>query len=644
MTRTVFDNSMVAHVWAQRRQDSGKSGNGNFYFEGPFLYSYGSHFLVGYALPDGRALLNSDGYSISTSRHKSYAWGAVRGRSFHVPNLTEFRDVLAGAERDGQRVTGQTPDQEAASMARRVERAAQLISREGVKLAKGQTLNPNTRRPDFSSFSTEAAAVIFEALGLPPAKAARAAAKALKARETNLAQWSKAEADSKTQAALNLAKETAAKPLSETLAQLHQLERSGRLNARFDGPRMEGKARALFAAAKVAKGKGLAKVAAAVMAHYRLIRERVKLWPEIEGPAAVRAELRTAFRVIREARALLSLTPAQLGDAEESRNWYEKPDKLARDARDTLAALGLISMEGKTPVKARAKALARYLGAVGIPESVTAARANELAKALGAMGDRALLAWVRKANRERVAAIRALREAMAGNPAEAPAAVIRAGAKALRDVAHNLDTGRDVMPWKVGLWTAEGARAEYKAAEAILAAAEEREREKAEAELAAWAEARKAAWLAGQPEPARPDSVYAYSSRVSYGAARMEDSEGGALIRARDVIRDGSGMITGGTLETSQGAEVPLTHAIRAFRFLKLCREKGQADPAFDGWRANGKTLPVGHFRVDQVDREGNFRAGCHRINWAEVARLAASLGLDQLTAENTTEPTRGAA
>lgn len=124
----------------------------------------------------------------------------------------------------------------------------------------------------------------------------------------------------------------------------------------------------------------------------------------------------------------------------------------------------------------------------------------------------------------------------------------------------------------------------------------------------------------------------------------MDDGQGGALIRARDVIRDASGMITGGTLETSQGAEVPLTHAIRAFRFLKLCREKAASDPSFDGWQANGKSLPVGHFRVDSIDREGNFRAGCHRINWAEVARLAASLGLDQLAAENTTEPTRGAA
>ena len=44
--RTVFDNSMVAHVWAQQGQDFGRSNNGNLYFEGPTIFSYGSHFPI----------------------------------------------------------------------------------------------------------------------------------------------------------------------------------------------------------------------------------------------------------------------------------------------------------------------------------------------------------------------------------------------------------------------------------------------------------------------------------------------------------------------------------------------------------------------------------------------------------------------
>ncbi len=94
MAQTVFSNDMVAHVWAQLRQPSGRSNNGNFYFEGASLYSYGSHFLAGYIL-DGVALLNADSYSISTAKHMSYASRAVSHRDhFYIASLTDWRDAL----------------------------------------------------------------------------------------------------------------------------------------------------------------------------------------------------------------------------------------------------------------------------------------------------------------------------------------------------------------------------------------------------------------------------------------------------------------------------------------------------------------------------------------------------------------------
>lgn len=113
---------------------------------------------------------------------------------------------------------------------------------------------------------------------------------------------------------------------------------------------------------------------------------------------------------------------------------------------------------------------------------------------------------------------------------------------------------------------------------------------------------------------------------------RLSDVQGGALIRAAKVTRDDSGAITGGRLETSWGAQVPLAEAVKAFRFLKLCRDKGQA------WKANGHILEVGHFRVDSVSAEGNFVAGCHRINWGEVSALASRLGLADLAPADTTQ------
>src|SRR3546814_8524943 len=79
MTQTVFSHDMVAHVWAQQRQQNGRSNNGNFYFEGRTLYSYGGHFPVGiFAAPGGPVFMNADSYSVSTSRHQSEARAAVR--------------------------------------------------------------------------------------------------------------------------------------------------------------------------------------------------------------------------------------------------------------------------------------------------------------------------------------------------------------------------------------------------------------------------------------------------------------------------------------------------------------------------------------------------------------------------------------
>lgn len=103
------------------------------------------------------------------------------------------------------------------------------------------------------------------------------------------------------------------------------------------------------------------------------------------------------------------------------------------------------------------------------------------------------------------------------------------------------------------------------------------------------------------------------------GYWRGTDSQGGAMLRATGVERNESGTITGGTLETSQGANVPLIHAIRIFQIARACREAG---------RGVEPRARVGFYTVDKVDSSGGFNAGCHRINWPEIERLAASLGL----------------
>ena len=114
--KTVFDNHMLAHVWAQRSQAYGKTSNGNFYFDAGTLYSYGSHFKVAKFVSTrgdtGQAVLfNNRRYSMSTGRHQSLARNAVRGLGlpvFTVDNpdprtdkdhLANYLDLIASRDR-----------------------------------------------------------------------------------------------------------------------------------------------------------------------------------------------------------------------------------------------------------------------------------------------------------------------------------------------------------------------------------------------------------------------------------------------------------------------------------------------------------------------------------------------------------------
>jgi hypothetical protein len=80
--------------------------------------------------------------------------------------------------------------------------------------------------------------------------------------------------------------------------------------------------------------------------------------------------------------------------------------------------------------------------------------------------------------------------------------------------------------------------------------------------------------------------------------------------------------IKGEVLETSQGAEVPLDHAKRAFKFIAECRTRNVE------YQRNGHSIHVGHFKIDSIDAEGNIKAGCHSIQWSEIERIAEQLGL----------------
>jgi hypothetical protein len=156
-----------------------------------------------------------------------------------------------------------------------------------------------------------------------------------------------------------------------------------------------------------------------------------------------------------------------------------------------------------------------------------------------------------------------------------------------------------------------GSERSFATAQAI-AAEKERRRIEAEREEAE----RRQAWLDGK------------------GNGRFTDADGGALLRIRGDLAEPETA----ELETSHGARVPLLHAIKVFRFVKLIRETSGA------WQRNGRTVRVGHYQLDSIDPNG-FNAGCHRINWPEIERVAKLAGVFTLPADDAAaEPSHAAA
>lgn len=75
--------------------------------------------------------------------------------------------------------------------------------------------------------------------------------------------------------------------------------------------------------------------------------------------------------------------------------------------------------------------------------------------------------------------------------------------------------------------------------------------------------------------------------------------------------------VEGEELVSTLGARVPMAAARVALYFV--LRHKGTT------WHRNEETCPVGHYQLDAINEHG-IVAGCHRIAWNEVERLAPVL------------------
>ena len=98
--RTVFSSSSQAiHVWAQQTQSKGKSSN--IFFERATVYSYGYHYPLGIIATNKKgekaAIINNQGYSVTTSKHISEARQAVKHYSVFLCPNTETARCIASA-------------------------------------------------------------------------------------------------------------------------------------------------------------------------------------------------------------------------------------------------------------------------------------------------------------------------------------------------------------------------------------------------------------------------------------------------------------------------------------------------------------------------------------------------------------------
>jgi hypothetical protein len=654
----VHDNRQVAHVWAQGSVSFGRSGNGNFYFHGPAIYSYGSHYVAGYILPapgaadwqPGRVLINAISASVTTSGHLSDVADAARHRNpLHVPNLTELARLIengisesASGRDDAGFATGINRRKLATYLAPRL---AKFFSRLD-NLPSGFWKNGET-----TSAADIVAAIMFS-LGLD--SPARRAAACVKAAERDADKARAAEQRAEKESNLRLLALEASRNPSDVAAKLAadavDHAPSYRSDSRYGKPAEYAAAsRRLFRAIR-------AGIAAGRTAQVRKAKEIRKVYlsaPAVFEAAALRHHRRAAWR--RERLALLAAVAALRNptapDFTAELRTYRGNGGPVQNGPDYLSdvlekgASAALSLQGflGDPAASTNPGHGMAQHAARIARVDCAATAASLAKLRAELMAAAAVAARMGRYMAQRADVRAMRAALAVAeiaPADVTAeqlAILSAGVtiaerhKGRQPQSWQRDAATDsaglLAPyesapngWRLGGWTPAVFYGVATRLQAHLNAARVAIRARAEADkIAAAAEAVRL-WRSGQAVPRE------------LGAMPRTAADGTAFVRATGVTRDESGAISGGVLETSQGAQVPLLHAVRVLRFLKACRAAGR------GWQANGRTLPVGHYRVDSVGPDGSFRAGCHTFAWPEIERVAVELGLGDVAPGDTTE------
>lgn len=109
--KTVFsDLSAIAHLWANKSQQSARNSATNFYVEGDTIFSYGGHFPIAKHVTNNKGeaavLFTERSYSNTTAKHIRIAWQAASHKNLircFNPNTTHaenFNWWLRSAENE----------------------------------------------------------------------------------------------------------------------------------------------------------------------------------------------------------------------------------------------------------------------------------------------------------------------------------------------------------------------------------------------------------------------------------------------------------------------------------------------------------------------------------------------------------------
>lgn len=143
MKKVFTDKSDVAHLWANQLQDEART-SGNFYFNGPTIYSYGRHFPIAKHVEhkgQKAVLFTTRSYSNTTSKHISVVRMACNHKNViychnpeasHTENFEQWRrniEIIAPALANARK-----PEKYLDQIAREYAQAVRYAEFFGVKI------------------------------------------------------------------------------------------------------------------------------------------------------------------------------------------------------------------------------------------------------------------------------------------------------------------------------------------------------------------------------------------------------------------------------------------------------------------------------------------------------------------------------